>query len=288
MLFLPQPFAAIGGTLIILHQLVLIVGGNYSWLNWLTVFLAITAFNDQILLAPLAGLNLPGTGIADSFQATAYPEWHGTMMSVLLGVALVLSVQPTINLFKKDQLMNYSFNPLHLINTYGAFGSMSRERYEVVIEGTTDDIITTETTWREYEFKAKPGRLTRMPPQVAPYHLRLDWLMWFIPFSVMAQERRLFVPGYDLWFIRFVQKLLESDKPTLKLLANDPMEGKTPKFIRARYYLYQFTSPVEERETGAWWKRTLIGEYLPPVNLDDLKDGAAAATGRRREVRRPR
>ena len=29
----------------------------------------------------------------------------------------------------------------------------------------------------------KPGEPTRMPPQIAPYHLGIDWLMWFAAMS---------------------------------------------------------------------------------------------------------
>ena len=36
-------------------------------------------------------------------------------------------------------MMNSSFEPLHLVNTYGAFGSVTRERREIVIEGTDDE-----------------------------------------------------------------------------------------------------------------------------------------------------
>ena len=43
----------------------------------------------------------------------------------------------------------------------------------------TNANVTNSTKWRDYEFKGKPGDPARRPPQVAPYHLRLDWLMWF-------------------------------------------------------------------------------------------------------------
>ncbi len=45
-IFLPQPVAGICGGLIILHQLVLVVSGNYSWLNWLTIVLAFLCLPD--------------------------------------------------------------------------------------------------------------------------------------------------------------------------------------------------------------------------------------------------
>ena len=105
--------------------------------------------------------------------------------------------------------MNTSYNPLHLVGSYGAFGSITRPRYEVIIEGTAEDVLTDATIWKEYEFIGKPGRLDKMPPQIAPYHLRLDWLMWFAAFNSTVS---------DPWFIHFTQKLLEGDKQILSLL----------------------------------------------------------------------
>lgn len=260
LLFAPQPVAAIAAALIIAHQMILIVSGNYAWLNWITVALGITGFSDSVL-------HISG------FHAGAMPisQVQNVFLLIILGVTAVLSVQPTLNLFSKKQLMNYSYNPYHLVNTYGAFGSISRERYEVVIEGTDDATVTAATVWKEYEFKAKPGGLNRTPPQVAPYHLRLDWLMWFIPFSVYQVGNQLVTRGYELWFIRFVEKLLRADAQTLRLIKRSPFGAARPRFIRARYYLYEYTSAKEKKETGNVWKRTLLGEYLPAVRLEDIE-----------------
>jgi hypothetical protein len=157
-----------------------------------------------------------------------------------------------------SQKMNASFDPLHLVNTYGAFGSVTRQRYEVIVEGTTDDHPTEATVWIEYEFKGKPGDPRRRPPQVAPYHLRLDWLMWFIPIS----------PAYgEGWFLSFLLRLLQADVPTLRLLRRDPFPGSAPAYVRARLFLYRFTTREERRETGAWWHRSPMGEYVPPMRL---------------------
>lgn len=86
------------------------------------------------------------------------------------------------------------------VNTYGAFGSVTKIRYEVVVEGTADESPTDEAAWREYEFLAKPGDLKRSPPVVSPYHLRLDWLMWFLPFSSWRANP---------WLLRLAAKLLQ-------------------------------------------------------------------------------
>ncbi|HVW27449.1 MAG TPA: lipase maturation factor family protein [Polyangiaceae bacterium] len=264
-LFAPQPIASGAASLMILHQLLLVISGNYAWLNGLTIVLGIAGLDDSLLhlICPLRTPALSPAGPV--YVALCY---------LLLGVSLVLSVPPALNFFSKRQLMNYSFNPLHLLNAYGAFGSVTRERYEIVVEGTTEaaDGEMGAATWREYEFKAKPGDVTRRPPQVAPYHLRLDWLMWFLPFSATIIDGSLFTSrSPERWFVRFVEKLLEGDRATLKLLRNDPFPKAPPARIRASFYRYEFTTAAERAATGAWWKRKHIGEFLPAVSLGDLR-----------------
>jgi len=260
-LFAPQPLASVAGGLIIFHQLWLIVSGNYSWLNWLTVVLGISAFDGSILAAVLP-VTVP--------QTAARPLFFDGLLYVLGAATVLLSIRPVLNLFSKKQLMNYSYNRFHLVNTYGAFGRVTRKRYEIVIEGTDEPVITGQTRWQEYEFKAKPGDLRRMPPQIAPYHLRLDWLMWFLPFSVVVTQRGILVPGYETWFLRFIQKLLENDDQTLKLLRHNPFKNTRPAFVRVLFYHYRYTDWREKKESGEWWARQLIGTYLPAVSLEDF------------------
>ena len=46
--------------------------------------------------------------------------------SVFAAVVAVLSWWPVKNLFSESQVMNGSFDKLHLVNTYGAFGRVGR------------------------------------------------------------------------------------------------------------------------------------------------------------------
>jgi hypothetical protein len=261
-LFAPQPLASIAGGLIIFHQLWLIISGNYSWLNWLTVVLGFTAFSDSIL-----GAVLP----FHAAQTIPNPPLLNGLLYVIAGGTVLLSIQPVLNLFARHQVMNYSYNRFHLVNTYGAFGSVTKKRYEIIIEGTEDPYVTDQTRWLEYEFKAKPGDPGCMPPQVAPYHLRLDWLMWFLPFSVAVTPRGIQMSGYEVWFLRLIRRLLEGDEATLKLIKHNPFKNGPPRFIRAMFYLYRYTDWRERRETGAWWTRRLIDVYLPPISLAGLR-----------------
>ncbi len=188
----------VAGAATILLQGMLIASGNFSWLNWLTIVIAISCFDDHALSRVL-----PRSGSAPERPLS---RAHQLTIAVLVVLVGALSIEPVANLMSPGQLMNASFDPLQLVNTYGAFGSISRQRLEVVLEGTADSLVTPSTRWKEYEFKAKPGDLARRPPLVAPYHLRLDWLMWFA-----ALDR-----GYaDPWLLPLVARLLQNDRPTL-------------------------------------------------------------------------
>ena len=246
LLFFPQPIAAFAGLVMAITQSWLVLSGNFSWLNLTTIVLTASAMDDRVL-----GRVFPAVA-----PGAAPAGWHESVVLAVAALVVALSFRPARNLFSRRQLMNASFDPLHLVNTYGAFGSISRDRYEVVIEGTSDERVTPETVWREYEFKGKPTDPGRRPAQWAPYHLRLDWLMWFAALS----------PSYaEPWLGRLVRKLLEGDAACLRLLRRDPFSGTPPRAVRATLYLYRFTTPRERRETGAWWARTRLGQYLEPT-----------------------
>jgi hypothetical protein len=268
LLFAPQPVAGVAAGVIVVTQLWLVLSGNFSWLNLVTIVVAAACFDDEML-----GRVVPGGGeaLADP------PGWHQALV-VALGVAVVvLSWQPARNLASRRQRMNSSFNSLRLVNTYGAFGSVTKQRREVVLEGTDDPEASPAATWKEYEFKGKPGDPRRRPPQVAPYHLRLDWLLWFVPLRGWTDDR---------WLVVLAAKLLQGDRPTLALLRGDPFPEAPPAAVRATLYRYRFTTRNERRETGAGWVRTRVGELLPPLQLGP--GGGVVAVGSQPGVRRPR
>ena len=249
-LFLPQPVASVAAAVVVVTQLWLVLSGNFSWLNLITIVAAVAACDDRFLKRILPG----GHGPAHLAGA---PAWFDVAVVVLAVVIVVLSYPTVRNMASRRQLMNTSFNSLRLVNTYGAFGSVTKQRYEVVVQGTAGTPGAGEE-WKEYQFKAKPGDTRRRPPQVAPYHLRLDWLMWFLA-----------LPGRfdDRWFMPFAVRLLENDAPTLKLLRTNPFPDEPPKYVRARLFRYRFSTRVERRETGAWWVRTWVGEVMAPLSL---------------------
>ncbi|WP_405455535.1 lipase maturation factor family protein [Streptomyces sp. NBC_00101] len=243
LLFAPAPVSSGAAAVMVLTQLWLILSGNFAWLNWLTVALALSAVD----WSPLAG---PSRPLPDA------PLWYRITVVAVTVLLLVLSYRPARNLLSRRQVMNRSYDPLHLVNTYGAFGSISRVRLEVVVEGTEDVVIHPGTRWREYGFRGKPGDPGRLPRQFAPYHLRLDWMMWFAALS----------PAYArAWFGPFTERLLRGDRDTLRLLGHNPFPDVPPAQVRASVYRYRFTDTAELRSTGQWWHRTYVREFMRPV-----------------------
>ncbi|MFP3464683.1 lipase maturation factor family protein [Leifsonia sp. SIMBA_070] len=250
-LFAPQPTASVAAIIMVLTQLWLVATGNFAWLNWITIVLAASAISDPVWSWMFGGAHVGGFGAPD------VPLWFAVVAVAATVFLVVLSWPSLKNLFSRRQLMNASFNRWHLVNAYGAFGSVTKERYEVVVEGTADDPLDPDARWLEYGFRGKPGDPRRVPRQFAPYHLRLDWLMWFLALGSRDSP----------WFEVFLLRLLEADRPTLKLLRRDPFGGEPPRAVRARMFLYRFATRAEKRETGDIWVRSEVGDLVPPVSL---------------------
>jgi hypothetical protein len=255
--FGPRWLRALAGSFIVVFQSILIASGNLSFLNWLTLILAFSCFDDQQLLRLTRGSLRSSLQRALTSLGGAQPSARRRAVSIALAVVVgVLSLDPIANLLSPRQAMNASFDPFGLVNTYGAFGSVSRERYELVIEGSPSASLSEHSEWREYELPCKPGPVERAPCLVTPYHYRLDWQLWFVPLAPEHQRR---------WFLSLTNKLLQNDVQVTALLSSNPFPERPPRFIRARFFHYELLAPDE----GAVWRRTPAGQYLAPTSLAD-------------------
>ena len=257
--FWPRIGRHIAGALLVTFQITLILSGNLSFLNWLTIVPALACFDDSLLvrfvpkyLLKRLPLGSPVETVRHELSRRQFLPW------ALAALIALLSIAPVANMLSSGQIMNTSFNRLHLVNTYGAFGSVGRTRYEIVFEGTDDTTLSAGTGWREYDFKAKPGNPRRRPVFIAPYQHRIDWQIWFAAMST---------PDQYPWTLHFIWKLLHNDKGTLSLLSTNPFPERPPHFVRAQYYKYQFALPTDP--SGDWWQRTLLGSWLPALSADD-------------------
>ncbi|HEX4446437.1 MAG TPA: lipase maturation factor family protein [Polyangiaceae bacterium] len=256
----PRRWRHAAGALLVGFQAFLIASGNLSFLNWLTIVPALAYFDDAAFLRLLpAGRR---DKLAARFAALAPSRWQTRANQAFAIVVGLMSVGPIANLASCDQKMNESYDPLDLVNTYGAFGSVDRERYEVILEGTADPDPDAHSRWEEYELPCMPGDPRRRPCLISPYHYRLDWQMWFVG---NGATRGATIDG-EPWLVHLVWQLLQGEDSPRRLFARDPFAGAAPRWIRAGIWRYQFT---RSRGDGAWWQRRRVGEYLRPLSADD-------------------
>uniref|UniRef100_A0A914W755 Lipase maturation factor n=1 Tax=Plectus sambesii TaxID=2011161 RepID=A0A914W755_9BILA len=214
----------IGGIVQIVFMTGITISGNLSFLNHLTMLPTICCFDDRFLSFLFSKATKDKIALLQ-LQASSIKRPVGFYIRKVMDISLFallayLSIPVVQNLCSRRQVMNTSFDPLRIVNTYGAFGSITRERTEVVMQGTTaHDPYDSSAQWLEYEFKCKPGNVTRRPCYISPYHYRLDWLMWFAAFQNYQ---------HNPWLVHLVAKMLNNDAFISELLEHNPFLDKDP------------------------------------------------------------
>ncbi len=245
-------------------QVLILLTGNYTFFNWLTMALCLFLFDDAFF-ARKKTIVKPVSTLAASRPPKPVSQAHSKVSAVLVVFITLLSVTGLAGMFgyRAPAFWNAAIAPIApfgIVNQYGLFANMTTTRPEISIEGSNDGM-----DWQPYIFRDKPGPLNRAPTWVAPMQPRLDWQMWF---AALGNYRE------NPWLIRFMERLLRESPPVMELLEYDPFSGKPPRLVRAVVYDYQFTTFQERRMTGNWWKRELKGTYFPPISLRQQGESA--------------
>jgi lipase maturation factor 1 len=231
--FAPRRWRRAGGWMTIGFQVIILLTGNYTFFNFLTIALTMFLFiepGDVPETTPHKALSIGLAGFVGVVSGLLFLE----LFSVSLpGANEVLHLVA----------------PLRIVNSYGLFAVMTTTRPEIIVEGSNDGV-----TWAAYEFRYKAGNVMHAPPVVAPHQPRLDWQMWFAALGNYRENR---------WFVNFMLRLLQGERSVTGLLQYNPFPGAPPKYIRAQVYLYHFTHSGER----AWWRREARGTYFPAVSL---------------------
>jgi lipase maturation factor 1 len=262
-----RPRLAAAG-LVIFLQMVIALTGNYCFFNLLTVTLCLLLIDDAAIGTVRRDIRAPINGAPNASPArTGRPLPNRLCSYAAIAVIVVtfpINAWLIFSAFKPQSrplgwLANFyeQLEPFRIVNGYGLFRVMTKDRCEIVVEGSTDGI-----NWAPYEFKWKPGDVKRAPGWCAPHQPRLDWQMWFAALET---------PKQNPWFVGLIVRLLEGSEDVTGLLARNPFPDKPPHYIRATFYRYRFTNSEERRQTGAWWKRQELREYLPTISRDQLR-----------------
>ena len=259
LIFAPLRIRFLGGAAIAFLQILILLTGNYTFFNLLTLALCFLLLDD-FMVAKFAPPKL---------RPVFVPNRQSSTLSLRRVVTVPLAfVVITLSIFQMGLMFGVRpgglypiavvdawLAPFRSFNGYGLFAVMTTERREIIVEGSDDGV-----SWLPYEFKYKPGDVDRRPAFVAPHQPRLDWQMWFAALGDAGQNP---------WFVNFCECLLRGSPDVQALLKTNPFPNHPPRLIRAELYDYHFTNFAERRSTSAWWQRNLIGEYLPPISLQE-------------------
>jgi predicted DCC family thiol-disulfide oxidoreductase YuxK len=265
----PRRLRLMAAGLLIFLQLAIAITGNYCFFNLLTIALCLLLIDDSVA----ASLRRGAVRHRVASTATQLRDYNRHAIAKRLskyGAIGVIIVMLPINAW----LIFSAFKPLsrpprelaklyerleafRVVNGYGLFRVMTKDRGEIILEGSSDGI-----DWLPYEFKWKPGDVKRPPGWCAPHQPRLDWQMWFAALGT---------PRENQWLVALIYRLLQGSHEVNGLLARNPFPDKPPLYIRAMFYRYRFTTVDEFRHTGAWWKREELREYLPTLSLEQFR-----------------
>ena len=259
----PRRLRLIAAGLMIFLQLVIALTGNYCFFNLLTIALCLLLIDDAVVASLCRGALLRRIR-STATQRRAYNGLSGYAAIAVIIVTLPINAWLIFTAFKPDtewpRLLAVAYGRVEtfrIVNGYGLFRVMTKGRDEIVIEGSADGF-----DWLPYEFKWKPGHVMRAPGWCAPHQPRLDWQMWFAALGT---------PRENPWLGGLIVQLLQGSPDVSRLLAKNPFPREPPRYIRAMFYRYRFTTLREHRQTGAWWKRQELREYLPTMSLNEIQ-----------------
>ncbi len=252
LIFAPRRLRTAGCIGLVGLQVLIILTGNYCFFNLLTIALCLLLIDDVTWKRLLPKRLMP---TIRSLIQPVHRYRRASMAVVAIFLFLLSGIRFSGQLFRQAQLPDVAWiTPFRSVNTYGLFADMTESRPEIIVEGSNDRIL-----WKTYEFRWKPGDLTKAPKWVAPHQPRLDWQMWFA--ALQGDYQRTY------WFLNFMGALLQGNPTVLKLLAENPFPDTPPRYVRATLYDYSFTELSTKRSEGIWWEREWKRIYCPAISL---------------------
>lgn len=269
MLFLPRRVRIICFFIVTPFQIGIILTANYTFLNYLVLVLGVLLLDDGFVRAILPQ-RWREPAKTEPKPPREWELWLLPMRRVIAGIylwwifyattALMFAIFPHGN-FLPDGPVRF-LEPFRIANQYGLFANMTHQRYEIEFQGSNDGV-----TWTPYPFLYKPQDIYKAPGIYAPYQPRFEWNLWFASLESGRQ---------NLWVLETEQRLLTNSQQVLSLFAHSPFPNGPPQKVRAVISQYWFTDMETKRQTGAWWRRELLGLYAIP--LERTADGRIVAS----------
>src|SRR5207302_8345352 len=195
--------------LLIFLQIVIGATGNYCFFNLLTIALCLLLIDDSPIFVSLRETAARRIATRPHDKLSIYAA------GVVIVFMLPLNARLIYSAFKPEEEWSRLLGSVYahaesfrIVNGYGLFRQMTKDRKEIVIEGSADGI-----DWKPYQFKWKPGDVKRAPGWCAPHQPRLDWQMWFAALGSYRQNP---------WFVQTVIALLHGKTQVAALFEKNP------------------------------------------------------------------
>ena len=279
MILLPRRLRVVLFFIVTVWEIGVISSANYCFLNYLVLSFGVLLLDDRFLLnlvprrwrariesqlsqndraTAAAPAEEKGGGLRPALLGPHFKALKVAFAAVMLtwvfyatGVQLLFLLVPHFPLPTTPVVL---LEPSRIANQYGLFAVMTRGRYEIEFQGSSDG-----QNWTAYRFRYKPQALNEPPGIYAPYHPRFDWNLWFA--SLGSWRNNSIVPNTEV-------RLLAGDHDVLSLFAGNPFPNAPPKQVRAVLWQYWVTTMAEKRATGNWWRRQLLGLYAPTIEFE--------------------
>ena len=256
MMFLSRKYRFIAAWLTIALQLLILMTSNHNWFNILTLILCLFLFDDKALKRALPASICDW--LLQQKQVASVPAFFRQFSYVLAAVILAVSSVQTWEMAAGTRLGGQPGKVVDyverwaLVNKYHVFPTVTRQRIELIIEGSADG-----RTWLPYRFRYKPGEPDKPLQVVIPHQPRLDWMIWFVPLG----------PVFIDWFESFLARLLENAPAVVAQLEHNPFPETPPIAVRVKAFEYTFTDFDQHAATGNWWNRRYLGPFEPAPGL---------------------
>lgn len=259
-IFLPAPYSQIAFTAFFIFQLSIMATGNYTFFNILTLGLCAPLLSNTDWIKIFDFLNIPFPGAA-SWGALSLSPTFGFIATLILAP---LSLFWILLAFSEKSTLLQPFYPivrslyyLRINNNYGLFAAMTKNRPELVLEGSEDG-----ENWQEYILKYKPVSTEKKLSWNIPHQPRLDWQMWFAALGSFTQ---------NMWLQNLMIQIFWQSPDVISLFEKDPFPKQPPRFLRLQKYEYRFSTSEERKRSGAIWQRTWVGAYGPVFDRDGFE-----------------
>lgn len=277
----PQLFRRTACLYIILLQMFYLATGNFGTYHWNVIALCLLLLDDGLFpgtfkricsvrktkikaaqeaanLQWASGVRKPPAQLKKQKMRSSKPRaWHKRLSMLLAVFVIVMTTiplttvtqgtvttpKPLLDVYKK-------IYPFKLVNLYGPFNRVQKERFELVLQGSLD-----AQTWTDYHFLYKPdNNIWRAPAYLSPHISRLEYQLWIAAQGEYQQE---------VWISRLLHRILEDSPAVVSLFKKEPFP-EVPEYIRAVRYRFEFTTSEQaELLDGAWWISEFFDIYTP-------------------------